>query len=305
MDDTTFQSDALPVLVDCAKLLHKASGLLKNTNAIVLIEDEGLYPNLLYAFNKLIRRLPPGNGIDVILHSLGGTTDAASAIASLCRVRFGSFRVIVPFMAKSAATLLALAADEILLATSAQLGPVDPQVRHPEKNAFFPAHSIREAMERVEGTKDPLVKLAMADKLDPFFIGAYDDAVKASKQYIEQVVENWKGVLDKQAIVSTFIDKYKSHGYPIDCKVLASIGVPHGCLDGDVEQVLGDLHEKCIDLLDSQRQEGAVILTQEEYLFRCGDFTQFGRFNQPAQMPLPGLKVPPPTPPPAAAQAQV
>lgn len=106
MDHATFQADVLPTLVDCARLLERAASLLGNKgNAIVLIESEGLFPELLYSFNKLVRKLPPSGGIDVVLHSLGGTTDTASGMASLCRVRFGNFRVIVPFLAKSAATL--------------------------------------------------------------------------------------------------------------------------------------------------------------------------------------------------------
>jgi ClpP class serine protease len=204
MDTSTFQNEILPVLMDAAKLLERSSRLLGGNNAIVLIETEGLFPELLYSFNKLLRKLPAANGVDVILHSHGGTTDTASAIASLCRVRFGSFRVIIPFMAKSAATLLALAADERLLTPSAQLGPVDPQIRHPEKGIFFHAHSIKEAVEKVEATRDPLVKMAMADKLDPLLIGAYEDAILASKQYIEQVLERWPADTDKAAIVTAF-----------------------------------------------------------------------------------------------------
>ena len=214
MDPATFQTEVLPVLWDCAALLGQISSSLHGKNAVVLVESEGMFADLLYAFNRVIRKLPSGDGIDLILHSHGGTIDTAYAIASLCRVRFGSFRILVPFLAKSAATLLALAADERLLTYSAQLGPVDPQVRHPEKGIFFPAHSIKEAMERVEATKDPLVKASMADKLDPFLIGAYEDAIKASKQYIEQVVETWQ-LADKGPVVSAFTDKYKSHGYPI------------------------------------------------------------------------------------------
>ncbi|HXY15011.1 MAG TPA: hypothetical protein VEI26_10980 [Terriglobales bacterium] len=200
MDNQKFQVDVLPVLTECSTLLQRTGELIGGKKAIVLVESEGLFSDLLYVFNKVIRNLPSGDGIDVVLHSLGGTVDAASALASLCRARFGTFRVVVPFMAKSAATLFALAANERLLTPSAQLGPVDPQVRHPEKNVWFPAHSIKEALERVEATKDPFVKIAMADKLDPFLIGAYQDAISASKQYIEEVVDCWTPK-DKAALV--------------------------------------------------------------------------------------------------------
>jgi hypothetical protein len=182
-------------------------------------------------------------------------------------------------MAKSAATLLTLAANERLLTPSAQLGPVDPQIRHPEKGIWFPAHSIKEALERVEATKDPFVKIAMADKLDPFLIGAYQDAILASKQYIEEVVEHWSTSGDKTTIVAAFTDKYKSHGYPIDLGVMTSIGVPYSRVSGEAEQVLCELHEMCVDLLDRSDKEGAIILTKEEYAFRTEDFKRSGKFS--------------------------
>ncbi|HEX8474394.1 MAG TPA: hypothetical protein VF666_10205 [Pyrinomonadaceae bacterium] len=278
MDNSKFQTEIHPILVDCQKLLDRASALIGGNNAVVLVETEGMYPDLVYAFHKLVRKLPPGNGIDVILHSFGGTTDAASSIASLCKERFGSFRVIVPFQAKSAATLLALAADDRLLPCSAQFGPVDPQVRHPEKGMWFPAHSIKEALDKVEATKDAIVKMAMADKLDPLLIGAYQDAISASKQYIEEVVEGWTSS-DKDTIVSTFVDKYKSHGYPIGRTMLRAINAPFTPIDGETEEVVCDLHEKCFDLIDDDEALGAIILTKEEYFFRLGDFKESGKFS--------------------------
>jgi hypothetical protein len=250
MDNSKFQSDVLPTLFDCKKLLDRASDLIKGENAVILVETEGMFPDLLYAFHKLVRKLPPGNGIDLILHSLGGTTDTASSIANICKERFGSFRVVVPFLAKSAATLLALTADDRLLPCSAQFGPVDPQVRHPENGMWFPAHSIKEAFERVEATKDPIVKMAMADKLDPLLIGAFEDAISATKQYIEEVVENW-AVPDKDTVVNTFVDKFKSHGYPIGRSMLRAINAPYTPIDGETE----------------------------EYFFRVGDFKDSGKFS--------------------------
>jgi hypothetical protein len=93
IDASNFDAEVLPVLSESAKLLERFSDLLKSkNNAIVLVESEGLYSDLLYAFNKVIRKLTPDNGLDLILHSHGGTVDAASAIACLCRGRFGSFR---------------------------------------------------------------------------------------------------------------------------------------------------------------------------------------------------------------------
>ena len=235
--------------------------------------------NAVYGLQRILRRLPVNKGLDLILESHGGSIDVASTIASLCHERFRKLRVIIPFYAKSAATLVALAADERILTCFTQLGPVDPQVRHPtNQTMWFPAHSIKEALEQVESTKDRYVKVAMADKLDPFLIGAYRDAIAAAKQYVEQIVEHWK-VPNKADIISAFTDKYKSHGYPIDISVLKALNVPYTMIQDDIETSVFDLHEICYDIISKDVNEGIIILAKTEYLFMAGDFRNRENFQ--------------------------
>lgn len=66
--------------------------------------------------------------IDVWLESPGGDAHAAYKIALLLRAYACRIRVVVPDFAKSAATLLALAADEIYMGAAAELGPLDAQI---------------------------------------------------------------------------------------------------------------------------------------------------------------------------------
>lgn len=67
-------------------------------------------------------------GLDLILHSPGGSIEAAEALVSYLRSRYKHIRVIVPNLAMSAATLMTCAADEIVLGKHSFLGPTDPQV---------------------------------------------------------------------------------------------------------------------------------------------------------------------------------
>lgn len=278
MDLVQFESDLLPKLIEARELLARLSHHLGSDNAIAFMETQGLFEDALYGLQRVIRKVPKGRSLDLILESHGGSIDTAYAIASLCRARFKSFRVLVPFMAKSAATLLALAADELLVTCSTQLGPVDPQVRHPEKRGvWFPAHSIREALAEVEAARDELVKVTMADKLDPFLIGAYKDAIAASQQYVDEVAERWN-LDNKPQIVSAFTDKYKSHGYPIDRRVLTHLKVPHREVDDAIEDLVCTLHELCIDLLNVESDGGMIILTDQEYLLILGSSRFKGNF---------------------------
>ena len=68
-----------------------------------------------------------GGNLDLILHSLGGSVEAAESIVSYLRSRFSHIRVIIPHLAMSAATLVACAANEIVMGKHSFLDPTDPQ----------------------------------------------------------------------------------------------------------------------------------------------------------------------------------
>ncbi len=82
--------------------------------------------------------------VDLILHSPGGSAEAAESMVEYLRKRFDHIRVFVPVAAMSAATMLALSADEIIMGQHSQLGPIDPQfiVATPEGPRSAPAKAI-------------------------------------------------------------------------------------------------------------------------------------------------------------------
>jgi ClpP class serine protease len=83
-----------------------------------------------------IKETPPERPIDLILHTPGGLVLAAMQIARAVEAHAGKVTVFVPVYAMSGGTLIALAADEIVLGEFSVLGPIDPQI------AGFPAASI-------------------------------------------------------------------------------------------------------------------------------------------------------------------
>src|ERR1700681_2369191 len=66
--------------------------------------------------------------LDIVLHTPGGLVLAATQIARAIREHKGKVTVFVPHYAMSGGTLIALAADEIVMSSHAVLGPVDPQL---------------------------------------------------------------------------------------------------------------------------------------------------------------------------------
>ena len=82
--------------------------------------------------------------LDLILHSPGGSAEAAESIVTYLRRRFDHIRIFVPVAAMSAATMVVLSADEIVMGQHSQLGPIDPQfiVQTPEGARSAPAKAI-------------------------------------------------------------------------------------------------------------------------------------------------------------------
>ena len=84
----------------------------------------------VHAFMNILHGADKGKGLDLILHSPGGSPEAAEGIADYLHGHFAGrkIRVIVPYMAMSAATMLACAADSVVMGEHSSLGPVDPQL---------------------------------------------------------------------------------------------------------------------------------------------------------------------------------
>jgi hypothetical protein len=65
--------------------------------------------------------------LDLILHSPGGTIEAAEALVLYLRSKFQHIRVVVPNLAMSAATMISCAGNRVLMGKHSFLGPIDPQ----------------------------------------------------------------------------------------------------------------------------------------------------------------------------------
>jgi hypothetical protein len=102
--------------------------------------------------------------LDLFLHSPGGSAEAAESIVEYLRTRFDHIRVVVPVAAMSAATMVTLAADEILMGAHSQLGPIDPQftIFTPEGPRSAPGQAIKDQFD-----------LAKRECQDPANIGAW------------------------------------------------------------------------------------------------------------------------------------
>jgi ClpP class serine protease len=151
--------------------------------------------------------------IDLVLHTPGGIVLASEQIANALLQHEAKVTVMVPHYAMSGGTLIALAADEVLLSPSAVLGPVDPQVgRHP-------AASILAAVQR----KD-------VNKIDDETLILANISQKAMRQVHELavalLVASGQSVEAAEKIATTLSDGRWTHDYPITAKRAKNLGLP-------------------------------------------------------------------------------
>jgi ClpP class serine protease len=161
---------------------------------------------------RAIRLTPDTVPLDLVVQSPGGLVLAAEQIARALHRHPARVTVIVPHYAMSGGTLLALAADEILMDENAVLGPVDPQI------GVWPAASIIKVAESkpLERINDETLMLA-------------DLARKAQSQIKEFVT----GVLiddfppDRAEYIATELTSGRwTHDYPLTLEMLTELGLP-------------------------------------------------------------------------------
>jgi ClpP class serine protease len=154
----------------------------------------------------------PEMPLDIILHTPGGLVLASLQIARAIRRRKGKVTVLVPHYAMSGGTLIALAADEIVMSPHAVLGPVDPQL------GKYPAASLL----KVVGRKP------IAEVDDETLVFA-DVGEKAINQLRDAAAELLQRTLppEKATELGDLLAKGTwTHDYPITCDKALGLGLP-------------------------------------------------------------------------------
>ena len=153
----------------------------------------------------------------MIIHTPGGLVLAAAQIAMALKAHPAKKTVIVPHYAMSGGTLIALAADEIIMDPYAVLGPLDPQLSDPKMGAV-PAVSVLR-----------VVKDKGVDKVSDETLIKADIAEKAIKQLEELVVELAQDKLGREKaeqLAKTLVYGTWTHDYPLTVKKLRELGLP-------------------------------------------------------------------------------
>ena len=223
---------------------EKISNYEKSTGRSLIVFWGPITAKVITPFADAINDVHYDCPLDVMLTSNGGDGEAALRLAMMCHSEREDFRVVVPDTAASAATLLALAAERIVMSSTSALGPIDPQIALPTRKHFVPAKDI---VSIVKDIVEPRVKESphllelyasfMAD-VDAVIYQAARSAIERTKEFVPEILGLRQNPLPSEAvkkIVENLHDQ-PMHSATIGYIKAKELGIPIEYLDFRSEQ---------------------------------------------------------------------
>ncbi len=133
-------------------------------------------------FISVCHDIEKSKGLDLLLHTPGGDIAATESIIKYLKSLFNSdIRVIVPQIAMSAGTMIALSGKEIIMGVQSSLGPIDPQI------GIYPAHGILEEWnqakrETIANPATTSLWQVVVSKYNPTILGECEKSIKWSEE---------------------------------------------------------------------------------------------------------------------------
>lgn len=223
--------------------------------------------------------------LDLILHSPGGSMEAADQIVQYLRGKYKHIRAIIPQNAMSAATMIACACDEIVMGKHSALGPIDPQVTFPTSTGSFtaPAQAILDEFEQAkkEVAANPATAPLWVTKIQGYPHG-FLSICATTLELSQKKVADW---LDANMFKRLHADKkpgasiaawlantkeHKTHGRPVTIGMAKDIGLKVTALEKDQdlqELVLSTFHatmvtfsvSSCVKIIENHAGRGLYL----------------------------------------------
>jgi hypothetical protein len=171
---------------------------ITNSRVITYLANPNASPNFIdhndpIFLHDVLESVGKTENLTLILDSPGGDVNIAEKITLMCRKFSESFKVLVPNAAKSAATIIALGSDLIMMGYLSEIGPIDPQIRvvSPQGQiTFIPAQSLIDSIhlldDAIKKGVDPRAVIALIQRLDPPLIDVADKSIRFARQLAEE-----------------------------------------------------------------------------------------------------------------------
>ena len=210
----------------------------------------------MYDMVRAIGRTPR---IDLFIFSHGGALEVPWRIISMLREHCDHLGVIVPYCAHSAATLIALGCDELVLGTKAELGPIDPALMCLVKEGTTVAQEdvrVEDVMSYIDFLRDKAKivddktignhTLALAEKLRPWRLGQVYRIYSHIRMVAERMLRSHaqpRGKEQIKEIIRVLAEETRSHGHGISRREAQALGLPVTLPDAKLECAIWSLFE--------------------------------------------------------------
>ena len=212
---------------------------LTGANLIVMIDQ--IFPDNMTYLEELLHPLDPSKPLHLLLASPGGDGETAIRIVRSLQARCTELTVVLPDMAKSAATILSLGADHLVFGPGGDLGPVDPQMRYPNgtlASAKELVEAVDEAERRITANPDtyPLFANLLAE-VTMIMVEQARFALARSGALVREALAAATGRTqgDVDALAATLqeplIEEPTSHSAVISCDAARQFGLPAEAAD--------------------------------------------------------------------------
>lgn len=217
---------------------------LTGANLIVMIDQ--IFPDNMTYLEELLHPLDSSNPLHLLLASPGGDGETAIRIVRSLQARCAELTVLLPDMAKSAATILCLGADRIVFGPGGDLGPVDPQMRYPNG-------TLASAKELVEAVDEAEKRITANPETYPLFANLLAEVTMIMVEQARYALAR-SGALVKEGLAAAtgrtaehvedlatalqqpLIDEPTSHSAVISCEAATSFGLPALPADPDSDE---------------------------------------------------------------------
>ena len=216
-----------------------------------------------------LEKIKPSCGrLDLFIYSRGGDVSVPWRMVSMFRQVFKEFCVLIPYRAHSAATMISLGADKIVMGRKAELGPIDPTlVREnagggstipPSEVSVEDVSSYISFIKERAGISDQsaLARLVgkLSDNLTPLVIGSVNRQHSHIRLVARKLLASHLEKIDEErlsSIVEALTEKMYSHGHAIGRREAKEVGLPIEDATGNLEKAIMNLfieYEKELNL---------------------------------------------------------
>lgn len=219
--------------------------------------------------------------IDLFLYSRGGDVSVPWRIVSMFREFCEEFSILIPYKAHSAATLISLGADKIIMGKKAELGPIDPTLEKTSSGdiagppALISVEDVNSFISFVKeraniNDQSALAQMVsiLASHITPLTLGSVNRQNSHIRLVARKLLTSRKEKLEEakiNAIIETLTEKIYSHGHAIGRKEAHEIGLPIEETHEELEKLMWELYLKYEEYLKlNEPMDASVVLSGKE-----------------------------------------